>query len=183
MFVGPIADSVLFGASQEPCAQRDSADPRLETVPTRQWAIWNALDLDRCRMTWRRPCQIVPCHSFVRHPELLQIVREVDRSLIRWSLDRPSSGSGSRARVFAAFEGSDVSHPKFASSTCQLDRYQIQGRPDEGQTRLGRLDCDSRRATAEAIDAPRASPFSPHEGHVRPGPPCLKVATEDKRPL
>jgi hypothetical protein len=26
--------------------------------------------------------------ALARHPELLQIVREVDRSLIRWSLDR-----------------------------------------------------------------------------------------------
>jgi hypothetical protein len=26
--------------------------------------------------------------AFARHPELLEIVREVDRSLIRWSLQR-----------------------------------------------------------------------------------------------
>jgi hypothetical protein len=26
--------------------------------------------------------------ALARHPELLQLVREVDRSLIRWSLDR-----------------------------------------------------------------------------------------------
>jgi len=61
--------------------------------------------------------------AFARHPELLKIVSEVDRSLIGGrSIGRRSSGSGLRARACAGFEGSGVAHPKEADTAALMQR-------------------------------------------------------------